>query len=406
MICNACIILTILKNNNMKRILFSFLLILSFSKNNAQLIVSHGKHVLEISSNFSGFYNIRHMNLGETDNSKNRFKLRDAQLAIDGHVGNDFEYALKVDFADIASNNINTVIDPENPGLMDASITYKGLKYFDIKMGYGKLSYSRNSMVPFERTAYWQGAEITRGSIFSVRDVGFTLMKNFWKQRANVYLGAYTGLGELSLAGDNDPSGGLEYIGRIDVSYPSRFRYREIDEKHSAIPMFSVGIAGRYANKSLPADTTFPTNATSEYGIKVIDGKRYVYGFDCAFQYMGFSGQFEIHQMKAMPQNSNDPLFQNYTPEQTKGYFLAGGYIAQLNYYIKDWKTILSARYEELDLNDLVKGYSKRFSPAIAYKLKGYNAMVKFQYFNVIEEESIDPFKWREQYRLGMQFEL
>jgi hypothetical protein len=54
-----------------------------------------------------------------------------------------------------------------------------------------------------------------------------------------------------------------------------------------------------------------------------------------------------------------------------------------------------------------VKGNSTRFSPAIAYKLKGYNAMIKFQYFNVIkEEESIDPFKWREQYRLGMQFEL
>jgi hypothetical protein len=219
-------------------------------------------------------------------------------------------------------------------------------------------------------------------------------------------LGAYTGLGEYSLNGDNDPSGGLEYVGRFDISYPSRFRYREIDDRHTPIPMFSIGIAGRYANKTLPAGAAFPTNATSSYGLKVIDGKRYVYGFDAAFQYMGFSGQFEIHQLRMEPQNANDPLFQNYTANQTKGYVLAGGYIAQINYYIKDWGTILSARYEQVDLNDLIPGNSQRFSPAIAYKLKGYNAMIKFQYFKIFKDEIIDPFNWRDQYRIGMQFAL
>ena len=69
-------------------------------------------------------------------------------------------------------------------------------------------------------------------------------------------------------------------------------------------------------------------------------------------------------------------------------------------------KTIVSARYEELDLNDLVKGRSERFSTAIAYQMNGYNAMIKFQYFNIIKEESIDPLKWDEQFRLGMQFQF
>ncbi|MEC4004802.1 porin [Flavobacterium sp. SUN052] len=390
----------------MKKITSILFICFIATTNYAQLVITNGKHILEISSNFSGFYNYRSLKEGENDYSKNRFKLRDAQLGIDGRVGNKFEYSLKVDFADMAANSINTVIDPENPGLLNANITYKGFKFFDIEMGYGKIYYSRNTLVPFENSAYWQGAEITRGSIFSVRDVGVTLKKNFWKQRANLYLGAYTGLGELSLAGDNDPSGKLEYVGRFDISYPSRFRYSEVDLRKSPIPMFSIGIAGRYADKKLPTGTAFPVNATSSYGIKVIDGKRYVYGFDVAFQYQGFSGQFEIHQIKAQPQDPNDPLYQNYTPNQTKGYFLAGGYIAQLNYYIKNWRTILSARYEELDLNDLVIGKSKRFSPAVAMKLKGSSAMVKFQYFNILKEENIDPFSWKEQFRLGIQFQL
>jgi hypothetical protein len=384
----------------------SSILLFAVSTSFAQFTISSGKNTMEISTSFSTFYNSRTLNAGETDQSKDRFKLRDAQLGIDGRVGNDFEYTLKVDFADMAANNINTVIDPENPGLLAANVTYKGFKFCDIEMGYGKLHYSRSTMVPFENTAYWQSAEITRGSIFSVRDIGVTFIKNFWKQRANVYLGAYSGLGEYSLNGDNDPSGALEYVGRFDISYPCRFRYREVDDRHTPIPMFSVGIAGRYADKSLPSGTAFPTGATSSYGLKVIDGKRYVYGFDAAFQYMGFSGQFEIHQLKMEPQNANDPLFQNYTSSQTKGYILAGGYLAQLNYYIKDWGTILSARYEEVDLNDLVKGKSQRFSPAIGYKLKGYNAMIKFQYFKIFKDESIDPFNWKDQYRLGMQFSL
>jgi hypothetical protein len=390
----------------MRAFLLSAFTLFSCTNAFSQVTLSSGKHVLEISGGISTYYNYRSMKPGQLDESKNRFKLRDAQIELEGRIGPNFEYGLKVDLADMAANNSTDVIDPENPGLMEAIIKYKGLHFLDVELGYGKLYYSRNALVPFDYSPYWQRAELTRGSIFSTRDAGITLMKNFWKQRANVYVGAYTGLGELSLTGDNDPSGNLEFVGRVDVSYPARYRYRDIDDRHTPIPMFSVGINGRYMNKKLPAGEVFPTNATGEYGLKVIDGKRYVYGLDASFQYMGFSGQFEIHQIKAEPQDPNDVLFQNYTPQQTKGYVLAGGYMAQLNYFITPLKTIVSARYEQLDLSDLAKDHSERFSPAIAYQVNGYNAMIKFQYFKIWKEETIDPLKWDEQFRIGMQLQF
>lgn len=390
----------------MKPIIFATAILFFVGKSNAQVTISNGKHVLEISGSISTYYNDRQLKAGEFDKNKNRFKLRDAQLDLEGRLGSDYEYNLKVDFADMAANNAGVEIDPENPGLMEATVKYKGFDFLDIEMGYGKVYYSRSSMSPFGFSPYWQRSELVRGSIFSRRDVGVTLMKNFWKQRANVYVGAYTGLGELSLIGDNDPSGQLEYIGRFDIAYPARYRYRDIDDRITPIPMFAIGVNGRFMNKRLPAGEAFPDNATGEYGIKVVDGKRYVYGLDASFQYMGFSGQFEIHQIKSEPQNDNDPLFQNLTPQQTKGYVLSGGYIAQGNYFIKNWKTIVSARYESLDLNDLVAGKSERFSSAIAYQIHGYHAMIKFQYFNIIKEESIDPLKWDEQFRIGMQFQF
>lgn len=388
----------------MKIHLLTSIALLSIGKAASQVTITNGKHILEISGSFSSYYNDRQLKAGEEDRSKNRFKLRDAQLDLEGRVGSDYEYNLKLDFADMAANNSGEVIDPENPGLMEASVKYKGFDLCDIEMGYGKVYYSRSSMNPFNFSPYWQRAELVRGSIFSRRDVGVTLMKNFWKQRANLYVGAYTGLGELSLTGDNDASGQLEYIGRFDIAYPARYRYREIDDRITPIPMFSIGVNGRFMNKRLPEGEVFPADATGEYGIKVIDGKRYVYGLDASFQYMGFSGQFEMHQVKSEPQNDNDPLFQNLTPQQTKGYVLSGGYIAQASYFIKRWKTIVSGRYEEIDLNDLVPGNSQRFSSALAYQINGYNAMIKFQYFNIIKEEIIDPLKWDEQFRIGMQF--
>ena len=118
---------------------------------------------------------------------------------------------------------------------------------------------------------------------------------------------------------------------------------------------------------------------------------------------MGFSAQFEMHQIKGEPKLDNDLLFNNLSRAQTKGYFLSGGYVAQVNYFAKSIKTVISARYEELDINDLVQGNSRRFSPAIGYQLDGFDAMIKFQYFNIIKEESIDPFKWNEQFRIGFQ---
>ena len=53
----------------------------------AQLTITNGNHTLEISGSVSTFYNYRSVNAGEVDLSKNRFKLRDAQIGIDGSDG-------------------------------------------------------------------------------------------------------------------------------------------------------------------------------------------------------------------------------------------------------------------------------------------------------------------------------
>ena len=390
----------------MKKTIYLLFILLIGNYTQAQISISNGEHNIEISSRISSFYNYRFLKPGEEDNDKNRFRLRDAQLIVEGRIKNDWAYEVQVDFADIASNNTGD-IDGENPGLSDAFITYKGLEAFNIKFGYSKLPYSRSSLTPFPYSTYWQRAQFARGDLFSRRDVGLTLYKDFWQKRINAYAGIYTGLGEASLAGDNDASGNPEFVGRVDVSYPAPMKNREIDHIHSPIPLFSLGLNGRFANKNLPEGEEFPNAATGEFGLKVIDGKKYTYGLDVTFQYMGFSGQFEIHQINAQPQNENDPLFLGLTPEQTDGEIFAGGYLWQLNYFIKKHKTILSVRYEQLDINDLNPGDSKRLSAAIAYQLDGFNSMVKLQYFNNLnDQESLDPLDWNSQIRLGFQFNL
>lgn len=369
-----------------------------------QVTIYNGNHSLEISGVISTYYNYRVLkpDASNQDLNKNRFRLRDAQIQLEGRIGRDWEYEFQADLADIASGQAQ--IDGENPGLMDANFTYKGLGFVNIKVGYGKLDYSKSSLVPIIYSPYWQRAQIVRGDVFSRRDIGITLSNSFWKQRINIYSGIYNGLGERSLRGDNDPSGGLEYLMRFDFAYPSRFRYREIDDRHVPLPMFQVGFNGRYTKRHLPEGSSFPANSLGEFGLNLIDGERYVYGLDASFMFKGFSGNFEIHQYRGQPRDENHPLFQGLPLEQTEGFFLVGGLLGQLNYFSLKLNTIFSVRYEQLDLSDLVVGRSDRLSFAIAYQLNGYNSMIKFQYFNILnEEEIIDPLRWTEQFRIGWQ---
>lgn len=390
---------------NTKNIIFTTIGLLISSVAFSQLTVSNGNHILEITGGVSAYYNHRVLKPESDNRNKDRFRLRDAQLKLEGRIGDVWEYELQADFVDIAQAS-NGIVDPENPGLMDAFVVYKGLGFIDVQAGYGKLYYSKSSLVPFGFSPYWQRAQIVRGDLFSRRDVGVTLSKSFWRQQINVHAGVYTGLGEISLNGDNDASGKPEYVGRVEFAYPSRARYRDIDDKISPIPLFSLGLNGRYTNKTLPDGREFPDGAAGEFGYKAVNGKRYIYGLDASFQYMGLSGQFEIHQIRAEPNSPSNALFQGLTEEQTKGYVLAGGYLAQINYFAKELNTIFSLRYEELDLSDLVPGRSQRLSPAIAYQIDGYNAMIKFQYFNILKEESIDPLRWTEQFRIGINFQF
>jgi hypothetical protein len=374
----------------------------------AQVTLSNGHHTLEISGSVSTYYNYRHLKdslsgAALEDHSKDRFALRDAQLQLEGRYKSSIEYEIQLDFADLASGGI----DPENPGIMDAYVVFKGLKFIDIKGGYTKVPYGRANQVPFLFSPFWQRSELARGNFFSRRDVGVTLEKSFWKQRAKIQAGAYTGLGEVSLKGDNDASGNLEYIARAELAYPSRYRYRDIDDRITPIPMVVVGINGRYADKRQPVGEFLPQGAGGEDGLKVIDGIKKGFGIDLSAQYMGFSTQFEIHQFFMTPNNANSVLFQGVPSDFHKGYVRMGGYFWQFNYFSKPLRSIFSVRYDEINFNDLAEGLYHTVSAAYAYQLSGFNCMVKLQYWRVLsEEELIDPLKWTDQFRIGFQYKF
>lgn len=370
----------------------------------AQLSLSNGVHNLEITGAISTYYNYRVLKPGEFSAHKNRFKLRDAQMQLEGRYRDEFEYELQFDLADLG-NAISGSIDPENPGLMDAYIIYKGIGFLDIRLGYGKTPYSRSSQVPFIYTPYWQRAELVRGDFFARRDVGLTLSSTFWRQRITVQAGMYNGIGEVSLRGDNDPSGRPEFMGRVDIAYPSRFRYRDIDDRNSPIPMFNLGLNARYSDKRQPEGGLLPSGSIGEYQQKVIDGIKNAYGIDFTAQYRGISVQFEAHRFLLRPRSANNPLFLGTDADFHEGYVQSGGFYGQINYFSKPLKSIFSARYETVNINDLAEGEMQRFSAAYAYQIKGFDAMIKAQYFLVLAEEVlIDPYRWTEQFRVGLQY--
>lgn len=376
------------------------------STGNAQHTFTNGNNSLQISGTVSAYYNQRFLKEGELDKKNNRFNLRDIQMGFVGRSGKTWEYKLRVDFADlIQSLHPDAALDPENPGLMSAYVEYTGLPV-NIKLGYDKLPYSQGSMLSFEGSAFWQRGQLLRGDFFSCRDAGLTLSTSLWKQRIHLYGGVYTGLGESIIGNnDSDPSGNPEYIGRADIAYPASYDYVESDIVDVPVPMVRLGANVRYTNKSQPEGEELPANVAGDYGLRVIDGKRLAYGFDASFQYRCFSMQFEAQMMRLQPKDTVSSLFYHTAETVNKGYVKAGGWQAQVNYYCHPVHSVLSLRWENYNLNDLVSGETQRLGVAYSYLFDHYNVAFKIHYYKIMNEDTkLESLKWTDQIRVGVQY--
>ncbi len=338
-----------------------------------------------------------------TDRKQNKFLLRNAQLQIRGNAGKYSRFYFGFDIAQIISKGN----DPQNPALLDASLQYQGFSFADILLGYDKVCYSRNNQVSFFDSPFWQRAEISGGAFYGRRDIGITLHKKLFRKKLGLWAGVYSGLGEAILQGLNAPSGKYEYVMRAEYSWPVVVKYRELDESHSVIPVFSAGINGKYCDKSLPAGEIFAAGTTGEFGSKVINGEKYTYGADVNMMWQGFSVQAEIHQLRMQLRDSTDGLLNGLPNIVTNRTVFTGGFFIQSNYFSKKLQSGISLRYEELNYNDLVNGYFARWGVAACWKPKKSKCMLKAQYFyNLKEEAVIDNLNHREQIRIGLQINL
>lgn len=360
----------------MKKFYGILIFLVCFSDSYGQVTISNGYHTMEISGLVSANYNYRFLGPGDDDFTKNTFGLNTSRFSMEGRVGHDYEYKIQMDLS-----RLGFAGDGEFPSLLDAHMTFKGFPFFDITLGYDKIPYSRSSLTSFAHQPYWQRAELARGGIFSRRDIGICIRKDLWKQRINLAFGAYSGMGEYALTsvtgGDNDPSGTLEYVGRIDFSWPGRYRYNDVlDVTHVPVPMISIGTNARYVERaqSLPG--------LADYDLKIIAGKKSGIGFDLAAQYKGFSGLLEWHQFTLTPDSNR---FSNTRPllqGKPTSFFRYGGVIGQIAYYNRRLKSGLLIRYDEFNPNDLIPNNTERtLSYCYVLLLNGYKSMIRIQYW-------------------------
>ncbi|MFN8309033.1 MAG: porin [Chitinophagales bacterium] len=366
------------------------LFLFSFVVAHAQLTIGNEKHVLEITGSISAFGNIRIYKPGEKADN-NAFQLRDATLQLEGRYKSWLEYELQFNFAQILAASA----DPENPALMDAYLQVNAPKFFSLRAGYGKLPYSRANLTPHVYSLFYNRSEISRGYIFPQRDVGLTLQGTFWKQRLNVWAGMYNGMGEISLNGKNDMSGKFMYIGRVELSYPIKNRYTEIEQSNFPLPVVTIGGNLSYVERT--------NTVIDQYQLNVVAGKKFVYGGDVMLKYKGLSITAELHQARYNPTDS--ARFYGLPTN----YFRAGGYFIQADYYIRFLKSAVGLRLDEVNRNDLVTGDEKRLTVAAAYMPMGTKLMVRFNYTRLFNNEFIPGVsapKWTDQFRFGIQYLL
>ena len=374
----------------------------------AQFVMQSGDNTVQISGLTGIFYQDRFLKPGLDNFKNNEFSLRNLQLELDVKHKKDWRFKFKVDFAKILANTGGN-FDPENPGISNVYVEYRALPV-KFKLGFDKLPYSQGSINDVFSTPFWSRGILTSGAMFSRRDLGLTLHYPMLNDRINLYGGVYSGLGENVLTlPDADPSGQPEYVGRIDFSYPTKNAYTEVDMDNTPTPIFRAGLNGRYTNKTVngPTAAKFPADSNDAYFLRLVNGKKLIYGFDACAMYRGFSAQIEYHIINIQPSNPNDRLFMGTTPAFNGGKVNAGGLLARVYYNSKPLKSTLSLQYENINVNDLITGNQQWLSVGYAYLVNGYNSVFKVHYYRPLQEDvNQNALKYTGQVRVGYQYQF
>jgi len=372
----------------MKKLLF--IIVISPLFTNAQFVIEDGKgkKKLEISGVVYTFYNRRFYKEGETNKDKNLFRLRDARIKFIGDLKKKIAFNLDINFAGLESLNTDESAT-FNPFLNDANITWTAPGDIDLSVGYMGIDYGRSSMASIFTSPFMERPQFTKGDYYNRRDLGVCLTRQFWDKRVRLNAGVYNGLG--TPLPDNDKSGNLLYSARADFSYPQKVDYDEADLDHLDKPNFAVGVNGMYSNKQKAPDPEYPI---------YVNGKRMVYGADFQFMYKGLSFQAEINQMRGTPNDTNDVWLNG----QNTSYFRSGAWTVSASYYITKAKSLIALRYDDVNLNDIVRGDDRRqLSIAYSYMLNDFKTCFRIQYWKRFNQ-GLTGEPWnQDQLRVGVQ---
>jgi hypothetical protein len=361
------------------------LLHLSTSSANAQSTIATYDRNLQFSGYVVSFYNMRFYDVAEKNRDKNRMNLDFAVFRVQHSNQKGIRSEIQINIPALFST------DPTDEFLMQATAEWRNRKGDGgIQMGYDKLPFSWASILPQNESAFLQRAECIRGKSFNRRDLGVTLWKSFFNRRLTATGGIYTGEGINSITGDNDPNGKYLYAGRMEASYPARYRNEELDMDNSPKPRLLLGGSAMYTEKTVTTGTDYP--------ILTVNGKKISSGADITASWRGFSLHGEWVNFKILPNDSTVLL------GKPTHFFRAQGVIAQCAYHIQKIKTTVALRYDEFNPNDLILGDTRQTaSIALNYLFDGMDNVIKVHYFHRLKaENALEP--WSEnQIRIGWQ---
>ena len=392
----------------MKKILYgaAAALLLNTANLQAQHSFTDGVSTLEYSGLLSAIYKDRFLDASNPSNhvgnvltnplnqKKNTFGLNTARLNIQGTRTNHWAFRLQVDLAQIGMS----AVTGEYPAIVDAWVAYMPIPSLHFILGYQKVPYSANSLTSMECEPYWQRAEITRGNVFSRRDVGLTLKKSFLGERINVFGGAYSGMGEYILSpttgGDNDPNGQPEWVGRVEASNHKHNNNDIYDIHNAQRPVVQVGFNARYVERT----KSYP--GLVDYDLKLVNGTKKTMGADAAFAYRGLSAQFEIHRITITPKGADTSRLYG----KNTNHFNAGGWLAEVNYFNRMLHSGVYVRYDNFIPNDLVADNKEQtLSFGYNFFLQGTKSMLKVQYLDRLDKQNKKLLRTSDELRIGWQ---
>lgn len=286
-----------------------------------QLRLEHADGAVDLGGRIQTGYNHRFLHGDDDDYRKNRFRMKQVRVELEGEFYEVLSMEIGIDFR---SNN-------GGPEAKDLWTAWSPNDWFAIKTGQFKVPVSRDRLTSGAKLLFASRPTVA-DEFVPGRDIGMMATLRTEDKRYKMSIGAFNNRGANSV--EEDDVGAPMVAARLEIMPFDYVRNGQGDHRRTRTIAVALGINGTVARDGAPI-----LDGVDPVALHSIDGEKYLYGGDLTLKYRGLFLSAEL-------------LLAHFSPETGPSYNAAGA-LFQGSYYVDSLRLEPALRFEYFNPSDI-----------------------------------------------------